>query len=233
VEEHTDVAVACSWCGFFSRPGGVCDVCGSPLEKEAPRVSVEDARKALATKARPASAAEERDDPWAGVDREILRAMPQPDASVLYDEVEAAQLALWERQASLERREKAFDDQREALEGTRAALRERGQQLQAAVSQAAAERDEFERRLAEVAEREARAAEREAGLSEREVRAAERDAGQAARDAEIGEREAALLEQQTAGATPGAARAPRRSGRGFGGRRDALGRAGRARLGAG
>ena len=54
VDEHADVAVACSWCGFFSRPGGVCDVCGSPLEKEAPRMSVKAAQAALATRSRPA-----------------------------------------------------------------------------------------------------------------------------------------------------------------------------------
>src|SRR5512132_1259309 len=28
---QNEVQVACAWCGLFSDPGPVCDVCGSPL----------------------------------------------------------------------------------------------------------------------------------------------------------------------------------------------------------
>lgn len=209
VEQHADVAVACAWCGFFSRPGGVCDVCGSPLPKDAPQLSVKDAKAALATRARPASVAEERDNPWAQVDRRIRAAMPQLESSTeLFQELDAAQDALSERRTALEEE----------------TLRHREQRFQWSVVQLEEDRGELDRRIAEITEREARAAEREAGLSARETGAAEREADLAARHVELASRESGIGEKEVAGGGPAPGSGAGRSGLG-----QARGGAGRAR----
>src|SRR5437763_188137 len=62
-QAETEIRVACRWCGFFSKPSSACDVCGSPLPTDAPRVPLEVARAAVITRADPISILEEPREP--------------------------------------------------------------------------------------------------------------------------------------------------------------------------
>ena len=62
-QAETEIRVACRWCGFFSKPSSACDVCGSPLPTDAPRVPLEVARAAVFSRADPISILEEPREP--------------------------------------------------------------------------------------------------------------------------------------------------------------------------